>query len=280
MTRWIFLNNDFVEEDQAKLHVRDLAIQRGYGVFDFFKVIEGTAVFLNDHLDRFYHSAGRLRLDVPYSKAGLQDIVYQLISKNGIRDCSVRITLTGGYSEDGYLPAIPNLIITIHTLPGLSRELYDTGIRLTTWEHQRQLPDVKSIDYLMAIWLQPVLQQKEAFDILYHSGGMVTECPRSNFFIITRDNCLVTPKENILKGITRKQILQIASSIITVEERDISLEELKHAKEAFISSTTKAILPVSRIDDLFYNNGQKPITDRLLELFLAHQENLILCAAK
>jgi D-alanine transaminase/branched-chain amino acid aminotransferase len=216
---------------------------------------------------------------VPYSKAELQDLIYQLIRKNEIQNCGIRITLTGGYSEDGYLPAVPNLFITTHTLPDQFKEHYDTGIPLTIWEHQRQLPDVKSIDYLMAIWLQPVLLQKEAFDVLYHSRGWITECPRSNFFIITKDDILVTPMDGILKGITRKQILKIADSILPIEERPVSLEELKHAKEAFITSTSKVILPVSRIDNLFQNNGQTPFTDMLLEAFLQYRAKDISSAA-
>jgi D-alanine transaminase/branched-chain amino acid aminotransferase len=271
MGRWIFLNTDFVDEDHAKLHVKDLAIQRGYGIFDFFKVLNFTPVFLNDHLDRFYHSAARMRLEIPYTRSQIKEILTRLVEINAVPDCGIRLTLTGGYSEDGYLPASPNLVITTLPLMEVSKETYDAGITLTAWEHQRQLPEVKSIDYLMAIWLQPVLQQKNANDILYHSGGVITECPRSNFFIVTEDNCLVTPGKNILKGITRKQILKFASSIMPVEERTISLDELKTAKEAFITSTTKLILPVSRVDDYFLNNGQKPYSDKLLNAFLVHQ---------
>ena len=271
MGRWIFLNTGFVDEDHAKLHVKDLAIQRGYGIFDFFKVLNFTPVFLNDHLDRFYHSAARMRLEIPYTRFQIQEILTRLIEINAIPDCGIRLTLTGGYSEDGYLPASPNLVIATLPLMEVSKETYDAGITLTAWEHQRQLPEVKSIDYLMAIWLQPVLQQKNANHILYHTGGVITECPRSNFFIVTKDNCLVTPGKNILKGITRKQILKFASSIMPVEERAISLDELKTAKEAFITSTTKQILPVLRVDDYFLNNGQKPYSDKFLNAFLVHQ---------
>jgi D-alanine transaminase/branched-chain amino acid aminotransferase len=102
----------------------------------------------------------------------------------------------------------------------------------------------------MAIWLQPWMKEKNADDILYHYNGLITECPRSNFFMITKENILVTPKEKILNGITRKKIIALAKKLeIKIEERDIHLNEIKEIKEAFITSSTKRMLPVSKIDD-------------------------------
>src|SRR5439155_7787550 len=98
-------------------------------------------------------------------------------------------------------------------------------------------------------------KEADANDVLYHSGGLITECPRANFFIVTHDNKLVTPANNILKGITRSEILKIAAAEIKVEERDLYLEELSSAKEAFITSTTKHVLPVAKIDSRQIGNG-------------------------
>jgi len=112
----------------------------------------------------------------------------------------------------------------------------------------RQMPEAKTIDYLMAIWLQPYIRQHGADDPLYHQNGIISECPRSNFFIVTADNTLVTPARNILKGITRKKVLELAPAHIRTEERDITLADLPTARAAFITSTTKHILPVSHVD--------------------------------
>ncbi len=273
MDKWVYLNNNFVLEKQAGLHVNDLAIQRGYGLFDYLKTINNSPIFIEDHLERFYFSAAQLRLPVPISKSQLEIIIHELINRNAIADSGIKLTLTGGYSPDGYSIAEPNLIIAQHPLQLLTQQAIDKGIKLITYEHQRQLPQVKTIDYLMAIWLQPLIKEKGADDVLYFFNDVVCECPRANFFIITKEDKLVTPAQNILKGITRKKILENAGSLgLTVEERDIKIEELKTAKSAFICSTTKAILPVMQIDDIVFDESDKKIIQSLnkeLEFLIA-----------
>ena len=100
-----FVNGELLPVSGASLLINDLSIQRGYGIFDFFKTLGGRPVFLDTHLDRFYHSAGRMRLDVGRSREQLKDMIAALQSRNGIPDSGIRLTLTGGYSADGFAPA-------------------------------------------------------------------------------------------------------------------------------------------------------------------------------
>lgn len=249
MGKWVFLNNEFVQEEKAALHFRDLSIQRGYGIFDFFKVVNGIPVFLSAHVNRFYFSAAQMRLRVRYSMEELQTIIQQLLQKNDMPHTGVRITLTGGYSADGYQLSEPNLLISAHPFTPPSKEQMEKGISLITHLHQRQLPQVKTIDYLMAIWLQPLIKEKKADDVLYYQNTVISECPRSNLFMVTKENKIITPAKNILKGIVRMKVMDLAKKWFEVEERDISLDEIKTAKEVFITSTTKSILPVARINE-------------------------------
>ena len=245
-----YVRDKFIPADQASLLIGDLSIQRGYGIFDFFKTLDHTPIFLDAHLDRFYHSAAQLRLPVGKTRDELKTLIGQLQEKNNIPDSGIRITLTGGYSPDGYSLSQPNLIITQQPLLFPISPECPKPFRLVTWSHQRQLPETKTIDYLMAIWLQPYIREQEADDVLYHHNGVITECPRSNFFIVTANDTLVTPARNMLKGITRMKILELAAPTLKTEERDITLEELYTAKEAFITSTGKHIVPISDIDDI------------------------------
>jgi branched-chain amino acid aminotransferase len=254
---WTFLNDTFIEEEKALLHATDLSIQRGYGVFDFFKVVDGVPVFLNDHLERFYYSAGEMRIDIGYPKEEMKRVILDLLNKNKASDTGVRITATGGYSPDGYQLAKPNLVISLRPFSSPTEEQLSKGITLMSYEHQRQLPHVKTIDYLMAIWLQPLVKQSGADDILYHRQGMVSECPRSNFFIVTGEDKIVTPAKNVLKGVMRKKLVEVARQEFEVEERNLSIEEIKTAKEAFITSTTKTILPVRKIDEHIFDDHNK-----------------------
>ncbi|MDQ3683622.1 MAG: aminotransferase class IV, partial [Bacteroidota bacterium] len=159
MPKWIYLNDEFLPEEKAMLHVSDLSIQRGYGIFDFFKIIDDKPVFLEDHLNRFYHSAAQMQLIVSKKREELISIINTLIDQNKLSDSGIKITLTGGYSPDGYTMAGPNLIISQHLFPLTTKESFAKGIKLITYPHQRQLPMVKTIDYLKAIWLQALIKE-------------------------------------------------------------------------------------------------------------------------
>lgn len=260
-TPFVFVTHDFVPADQAALLVSDLAIQRGYGIFDFFKTLDHRPVFLEAHLDRFFHSASALRLPIGKTREELKAIIGRLMELNQIPDSGIRLTLTGGYAPDGYSIAGPNLVITQQPLAQKPSPDCPPPVKLISYAHQRQMPDTKTIDYLMAIWLQPYIREQDADDVLYQQNGIITECPRSNFFIVTADNTLVTPARNMLKGITRMKILEMAKEKYKTEERDIHLHELPAAREAFITSTGRQIVPVAQIDGITLEPG--PVTREL-----------------
>lgn len=255
MAHFAFVNESLVPADTASLLISDLAIQRGYGIFDFFKTMGGGSVYLNEHLDRFFYSAAQMRLDAGISRVELKIRIASLLELNGIADSGVRLTLTGGYSPDGYTLAQSNLVIQQSPLAVPIVEEPDRSIRLMSYPHARQLPEVKTIDYLMAIWLQPLLREKGADDVLYHREGVIAECPRSNFFLLTDQDVLVTPSANVLKGITRMKVLEAVKGRLATEEREVLLEELRSAKEAFITSTTKHVLPVTEVDGIRVGDG-------------------------
>jgi D-alanine transaminase/branched-chain amino acid aminotransferase len=107
----------------------------------------------------------------------------------------------------------------------------------------------------MAIWLQPYVRERNADEVLYQRDGLVSECPRSNFFIVTRDGELATPAENILKGVIRGKVLQLARESYAVIQRPVTLDDIRDAREAFITSTTKHIIPVVQVDGRAVGDG-------------------------
>lgn len=265
MTKWVFINDGFEKEEKAFLHFRDLSFQRGYGVFDFFRLQENKPLFLEDHLDRFWSSAQHMHLQIPFDRPALKEIITQLIEKNNFPNSGIRMSLTGGYSGDDFALGKSNIIVSQHSFSEPSQAQQEAGVALLSYSHQRQLPQVKTIDYLMAIWLQPLRTQNGADDVLYHTNGYITECPRSNFFLVTQENRIVTPNESILKGITRSKVIELANETFRVEERPVHLDELNTAKEAFITSTTKRILPVRQIDKKVF--GERKVSSKLLQRF-------------
>jgi D-alanine transaminase/branched-chain amino acid aminotransferase len=267
---YCFQEGKLLPQSQSGLPLGDLGIQRGYGIFDFLRTTGSKAHFLEDHLDRFFYSAEKMRLPLGYTREELKGFITALMDSNKLPFSGIRILLTGGESIDGYTITKPRLAIIQNEMKPLSSRLSSTGIHLITKNYQRQLADVKTTDYLMAIWLQPWMKEQNADDILYFNDKSITECPRSNIFMVTKEDVLVTPKQGMLKGITRKNIIHIAGALqITVEERDIHVEELQAAKEVFITSSTKRMTPVAMIDKhLQFDMSKNEITRKIWDAFL------------
>ncbi|PST81721.1 amino acid aminotransferase [Pedobacter yulinensis] len=263
-----FVNGQFIPEHQASLPISDLALQRGYGVFDFLKTIQGKAIFLTDHLDRFYRSAASMRMDVPLDRQALEAVIHELMRRNSLDESGIKLLLTGGTSTDGYSLQQPSLVISQSELQ-ISTAVPKTGLSLRTYAHQRQLPGIKTIDYLQAILLQPWLQAENADDVLYLDGPLVRECPRANLFLIKGDQAL-TPENQILAGVTRKKLLTLNLDNLHIAAKDFTLDELLNAEEAFICSSTKLVFPVCRVDHHQIGSGRPgPVTLRLREKLLA-----------
>ena len=265
----VYLNDKFINNEEALLHVSDLSMQRGYAIFDFFRTVYGVPLFMEDHLDRFYASAMAMHLALDKSRQDIRNIVQELLQRSSLSEAGIRLMLTGGYAADSYHPATPNLLITCNPVKTVTVNDFEKGLSVITYEHQRQLPHIKSINYLMAVWLQPLLKEKQADDLLYYNKESITELPRSNVFIVTADNKLITPAHNVLYGITRKNIIKLAGDIMPVEERNISANELLQASEVFLTATTRKILPLLKINGQPIGNAKPgPVTTKLFERFL------------
>lgn len=264
---YAFINNGFVSEVNASIGISDLALQRGYGVFDFFRVSNFQPLFIDDHLDRLMLSAATLGLQHRYSVADLKQIIHGLIARNNLPEAGIKIFLTGGYSPNGFGVAPANLIVQQLPITLPDAAAFENGINIITHNYLRDLPQVKSINYLMAIYLKTVVQNG-ADDVLYCNNNRILEFARANIFVVTRHGKLLTPADNILQGITRKKVLQIAATMYQVEERRVSVEEAVNAAEVFLTSTTNRILPVLSVNQQQISEAPGPVTRALLQHFL------------
>ncbi len=203
------------------------------------------------------------------SRPVLKERIFELIEINDLPDSAIKMILTGGYAPDGYVPPErQNLLLMSFPQRLYGSSTYSEGIKLMTYRHVREMAEVKTLNYTTGIRLLKALQKAQADEVLYHNGTYVSESARSNFFIVTPDDTIVTPNHDILWGITRKRILQSARAHYRVEERPLSLEEIFTAKEAFLSSTTKGALPVVQIDDHTVGDGTPgKVTKHLYELY-------------
>jgi len=277
---YCIINGSLQPRSTAAIGLDDMALNRGYGVFDFFKVLQGIPMHIEAHLQRLFHSAQRMHLQIDEDVEGWKSLVQQLLEANHVQDAGVKILVTAGYAANGYSIASPNIIITTQALPAKKEADYSKGISVITHEYQREMPDVKSINYTRGIWLLPQIAAAGASDVLYYANDLVSESPRSNVFVVNEAGTLLTPEHNMLKGITRQQVLQLASQHVAVSCTDVTIADLRNAAEVFITSTTKGILSVTTIDGKPVGNGLPgKVTLQLMQALEMH-EMQILAAAK
>ncbi|MCX7783024.1 MAG: aminotransferase class IV [Meiothermus sp.] len=273
--RYAHINGTMVEHAQATLHISDLGLRRGYGVFEFFRILRGVPVFLEDHLKRFERSARLLELEVPYSPESLEGFIHELIRSNNLEQGGIQMLLTGGYSEDAFTPGKPNLVITPIAVTPPPAHLYEQGGKIILHQNLRELPEAKTTDYLVAVRLSKRVRAEGATEVVYHDGRWVSEGGRSSLSII-KNGVLITAREGVLPGITRKHLLQVARPLLPIEERGLGLEELLAADEVLLTGATRQVMPITRIEDRPVGSGLVgPYAQALMGAFQRHLETYL-----
>lgn len=265
------IDGKFVPFNQSSVHVSDLIVQRGYGIFDFFLVRDKIAPYLSFHLDRFINSAALMKLDLSYTKEELSALVRDLVAKNNIRNSSIKIMLTGGLSTDDFTlcPGKSSLIIINKPYEVKWPEAWKNGASLILAKYQREMPEAKTINYIRSVSLSQMLVETSAAEILYLDRNWVRECSRSNIFYV-KDGCVYTPKSKMLEGVTRRRILGLKD--YSIQAMDFKIDELLAADEVFITSTTKGVLPITRVDTKIIADGKTgAITNAIKKEIMAEQ---------
>ena len=274
----LYINGEILSQEKAQIPVYDLGLLRGLGIFDFFRVLKGVPVFVEDHIDRLEHSMAMVGFDTGLTRADWIRMFYQLIEANQVDRAGFRVVVTGGFSDDGYsIPAKKNVYMMLHHLPASDPKQYEHGVEVMTSHYRRDTPEAKTTVYIESMKMQPALKKAGAFEVLFHWKGVISECSRCNIFFIDPEGVIVTPSFGMLRGITRKQVLTIAEDYqMPVQERDVHMEEIPWMAGAFLTATTKGVLPVVRIDGQPVGNGEvHPLAKRLQELYTERVRNYL-----
>lgn len=268
---WWYVDGCWVHPHEATISINDVAVLRGYSAFEALRTYDQHPFHLDEHLTRLYRSAELIELEIPWSREYVATIINDVIRRNNYKHGAIRILVTGGESEDSILPiGKPLLAVLISQLPERDMQRFAQGYKLITTAFQRTAPEAKTTNYLVAIRALKEAARRNATDALFvNKQDHVLEATRSNFFIF-RGDTLVTPGKGILMGITRNVVLKLAVGRFHIEERPILLEELAQADEAFITSSSKEIMPVVQIDDVTIGKGESgPRTYELEQRFIA-----------
>ena len=264
---YVFLNGNIISLDKGGLTLTDLGIVRGYGFFDYLRTYNKKPLFLKEHLDRLERSSRILNLPLPYKKSEIQHWIEKLLAKNDFSESHIKIVVTGGPSPDGFEVVAPSFFILTTQLTPYPETYFSKGVKVMTYEHLRLFPEAKSLNYLTALVLRKERKRKNVFEVLFTYKDTVLEATTSNVFLF-KNNILVTPEEDILEGITRSKVFELAHNNWKIEKRKVNVKELFSADEVFITASNKEVMPVVTIDSSTIADGKVgPNTKRLLMLY-------------
>src|SRR5437867_2057697 len=279
MTRFAYANGRYLPHAEAVVHVEDRGYQFADGVYEVIAVHEDCLVDEEPHLERLDRSLNALRIPWPMKPAALKLVMRELIRRNQLTNGSVYIQVTRGVApRDHAFPKraiAPALVMTTKRAKPLPATALGEGVSVITVPDIRWgRCDIKSVSLLPNILAKQAAIESGAFEAwLVNSAGEITEGSSTNAWIVTDDGQVVThpPGPKILSGITRLTVLRIAAdSQIKVVERPFDLHELQSAREAFLTSTSSRVLPVTSVDGHPIGNGRPgPIAMRLRELYEA-----------
>jgi branched-chain amino acid aminotransferase len=284
----VYVNGRFVPAEEASISVFDHGFLYGDGVFEGIRVYGGTIFRLQQHIERLYHSALCLMLDIPMSPEAMQEAIVDTVRRRELPNQYVRVVVSRGAGDLGLDPKLcprPSVIIIADTIALYPERYYTEGLDLVTVATRRMSSDtldprIKSLNYLNNIMAKIEAQQAGGVEaVMLNTAGYVAECTADNLFVL-RQGCLHTPAvaAGALQGVTRDSVLEIARDLgLETAESFLTRYDLYTAEECLMTGTGAEIVPVVRIDGRRIGTGVPgPATARIRERFavLCHRDGV------
>ena len=255
-------NDRIVADNEVVVDKEDRGYQFGDGVYEVVKVYNGQLFTLEEHVDRFYASAEKIHITIPYTKDKLYTLLHQLVEANEINTGHIYFQITRGACPRNHI--FPGDDVA-PVLTGNAKENprpvanFENGVKATFVEDIRWLRcDIKSLNLLGAVLAKQQAHEKGCYEAILHRGETITEGSSSNIYGV-KDGVLYThPADNlILNGITRQVIFKCAEEIgMPVKEQAFTKEQLLAMDEIIVSSTTSEVTPVIDVDGQAIGSGK------------------------
>ena len=264
MSRIAYVNGRYVPHGQAEIHIEDRGYQFADGVYEVVLVKSGRLVDEAGHLDRLERSLRELKIAMPMTRRALACVIREIVRLNAIATGLVYMQVTRGIARrDHPFPAkaTPSLVLTAKRLSTPSAEAVESGVRVITIPDIRWTRcDIKTVGLLPNVLGKQQAREAGAYEAWQvDRDGFVTEGTSTNAWIVTPEGELVTRKANeaILNGVTRLSLIKLAEATgIKLVERPFTVAEAENAREAFISSATSFVMPVTRVNERVIGNGR------------------------
>ena len=279
----VYLDGDYLREEDAKVSVLDRGFIFGDGVYEVIPCYGGHLFRLEQHLQRLSDSLTGIRLSNPLSNSQWTEILEEVVKRNNDNsvDQSIYLQVTRGVAKrDHAFPdrVSPTIFIMSNPMHPVSNEKLEKGVVAITHEDIRwRYCHIKSIALLPNTLMRQVAREAGADEAILDRDGKITEGAASNIFIVQNGTIMTPPKDEcLLPGITRDLILEIAIDAgLNFCETDISREQLQHADEIWLTSSTKEILPVTQLDGVPVGDGKPgPCWQDMLARYQHYKERL------
>ncbi len=273
MSRIAYANGRYLPIAAAAVPVEDRGLQFADGVYEVVRATDGRLHDLDRHLDRLGRSLAALGIAWPMPRPALAGVVRETLRRNRLRRAAVYVQVNRGVAPRNHLfpsPAKrPSLIVTARPVAAPKPAERERGVGVVTEPDPRwNRCDVKSVSLLANVLARQRAAEAGCREVWFHDPeGRVTEGSTSNAFIVDREGRLVTHPlgPEILGGVTRGVVLELARAAgLGVVERPFTVEEARAAREAFLTSTSASVLPVTAIDGRPVANGAPGSATRLL----------------
>jgi D-alanine transaminase len=258
VSRIVYVNGRYVPYADAQVHVEDRGFQFADSVYEVCEIRAGRIVDEARHLWRLNRSLDELKMPAPMAESGLRVVISEVLRRNRVTEGTVYIQVSRGAARRDFLfptrTTPPSLVVIARSVdPAKSASAATVGIKVITHPETRwDRVDIKTTGLLPNVLAKMAATEKGAKEAWFvDREGFITEGGSSNAWIITGDDRLVTrPAEHgILRGITRTTLIDLAAEEgLVVEERPFTPDEVKAAREAFVTSATNILMPVVQID--------------------------------
>ena len=279
----IYLNGEFVLQEDAKVSVFDHGLLYGDGIFEGIRAYNGRVFRLHEHIDRMWDSAKTIDLKIPISKKEMEEIILETLRKNNLKDAYVRPIITRGVGDLGLDPrkcSVPTIIVIATSWGAMYGDLYDKGLTAITCSIRRNPaealpPNVKSLNYLNNIMGKIEANYKGGDEaIFFDTNGYVAEGSGDNIYVV-KNGVILTPHTiNNLRGITRLVLIECAEELgIPVYEQNLGYFDLYSADEVIVTGSAAEVAPVTKIDGREIGTGKPvPIVKQLMSAFKTKTE--------
>jgi D-alanine transaminase len=272
----VYLNGQFMPIEEARIPVLDRGFIFGDGVYEVIPVYSRRAFRLAEHLQRLQHSLGGIRLQNPHSDAEWMKLINELIARNADDDQYLYLHITRGIARRDHAfpnpPVTPTVFMMSNPLTTPPAALLQSGVGAVTAQDNRWLRcDIKAIALLPNVLLRQIAVDAGCAEtILIRDDVFMTEGAASNIFVVKNDTLLAPPKDNLmLPGITYDVVLEIAAAnTIPHQVRKVAKDEVFNADELLLTSSTKEVLAITRLDGKPVGDGKPgPMFARLYNLY-------------